>query len=605
MSKADLHIHSKYSEHLSEEFLRKMGAAESYTEPEFIYRTAKERGMTYVTITDHNKIDGVLALQAKYPAEVFTGVEATTYFPEDGYRVHALIYGLTAADFEEVQRARKSIYDLRDLIKERGLAHSIAHATYSGNDKLSIEKLEKLILLFDVFEGINGGSSKICNRTWIEILSGLTPGKIDELYRRHRIEPFSSDPWIKGITGGSDDHSGLYLGRTYTVADTRNAGEFLESLKAKKTAAEGRHSDFQSLVFTLYKIGYDFSKSKSRKHSNSSLSRISDLIFENRPLRLRDKLAIRTLKYQNRRKADRAKRMMIDLIDEFRREGNLPIEEKLDRMYDTVADMSDELIRIFLKSLAQDIQKGNLLTVVRNISSAFTSLLLALPFFATFKHMYKGRRLIEDLNAQWGKGRSEKDRKVLWFTDTLNDLSGFSFTSHFQSKMLKIASPLKPGEMNKAIAPFMLDMPLVYEMQLPNTEQFTLRIPSLLKSIRAIYAYDPDEVYISTHGPVGLFGLLIARLLNIKSVGVYHTDFYQAQISEVLRDKSGASMYESYVRWFYSLIDEIRLPDSQQMDTFENLGLDRSKMRIFYGDLDPAIIASQPSSLDTATAKEV
>ena len=81
MKKADLHCHSKFSEHPSEWFLQRLGARESYTDPLDIYAMAKKAGMDYVTITDHNRIEGALKLKEKYPNDTFTGLEATTYFP--------------------------------------------------------------------------------------------------------------------------------------------------------------------------------------------------------------------------------------------------------------------------------------------------------------------------------------------------------------------------------------------------------------------------------------------------------------------------------------------------------------------------------------------
>ncbi len=66
MKKADLHCHTIYSEHPTEWFLQKLGAKESYTDPLFVYKEAKRQGMDYVSITDHNKIDGALRLK-KHP----------------------------------------------------------------------------------------------------------------------------------------------------------------------------------------------------------------------------------------------------------------------------------------------------------------------------------------------------------------------------------------------------------------------------------------------------------------------------------------------------------------------------------------------------------
>jgi hypothetical protein len=37
-AKVDLHVHSKFSHHASEWFLKKLGAFESYAEPEEVYR---------------------------------------------------------------------------------------------------------------------------------------------------------------------------------------------------------------------------------------------------------------------------------------------------------------------------------------------------------------------------------------------------------------------------------------------------------------------------------------------------------------------------------------------------------------------------------------
>jgi hypothetical protein len=206
MARADLHVHSKYSRHASEWFLKKLGANESYSEPDDVYRLAKAAGMRFVTLTDHNRIEGVLRLKEKYPQDVFTGMEATAYFPEDGCKVHVLVYGLDEKDYEEIERRRESVYELRDYLQARDLAHAVAHATYAVNDRLKREHLEKLLLLFDVFEGINGSRGQRSNLGWMEILRGLTPQHIETLVRRHEIEPASKDPWVKGLIAGSDDH---------------------------------------------------------------------------------------------------------------------------------------------------------------------------------------------------------------------------------------------------------------------------------------------------------------------------------------------------------------------------------------------------------------
>ncbi|MGD8411331.1 MAG: hypothetical protein PVF25_14255, partial [Desulfobacterales bacterium] len=75
--RADLHVHSKYSQRPSQWFLQKIGCPESFTEPLDLYRIARNRGMTLVTITDHNRIDG--ALEISHLPGTFLSEEVTSY----------------------------------------------------------------------------------------------------------------------------------------------------------------------------------------------------------------------------------------------------------------------------------------------------------------------------------------------------------------------------------------------------------------------------------------------------------------------------------------------------------------------------------------------
>ena len=100
-SKADLHVHSKHSDRPSEWFLRRIGAPESFVEPAEIYRRARQRGMDFVTISDHNCIRGALEI-ADLPG-TFISNEVTTYFPEDGCKIHVLVFGIDEEQFRAIQ----------------------------------------------------------------------------------------------------------------------------------------------------------------------------------------------------------------------------------------------------------------------------------------------------------------------------------------------------------------------------------------------------------------------------------------------------------------------------------------------------------------------
>ncbi len=62
MSRCDLHLHSKFSDRSEDWIFRRFDFPDSYTDPHELYARAKEAGMDFVTITDHDTIEGCLAL---------------------------------------------------------------------------------------------------------------------------------------------------------------------------------------------------------------------------------------------------------------------------------------------------------------------------------------------------------------------------------------------------------------------------------------------------------------------------------------------------------------------------------------------------------------
>ncbi len=559
MMKADAHVHSKFSDHPSEWFLQRIGTAESYTEPDFIYQTAVSRGMDFVTITDHNNIRGALYLKEKHPERVFIGVEATAYFPEDGCKIHILIYGITEKEFADIEKKRENIYELRKYIKEKELAYSIAHATYSVNNRITTEHLEKLILLFDVFEGMNGARDKIHNKGWMKILKELTPHDIEKLHLKHGIEPISDTPWIKGFTGGSDDHAGLFIGKTYSVGYARTPEEFVDSIRDKKSIAEGRHNNFQSLAFAIYKIAFDFSMRYTSKYTsksapkNSFISQITRFVFEESRLTFFDKIKINRIKSQ---KEGKIKKMLVELVEEIQTQQDDNVEKKLELVYDKVSAIADEFLRILTSSLEKNLKEGNIVSLIKNISLSLPGIFLSVPFMTTFQHMHSNKHLIHDLNVSLEKKRRHESKRIFWFTDTLNDLNGVSITlkkigwlCHQTGRDLRIVTSLLPEEISKDIPPEVINLPASYSFKLPYYEKISLKIPLVLTALKELYEFDPDEIIISTPGPIGLMGLLISKLLKTKCSGVYHTDFTN-EVMEITKEESIAVM----IRDLYQMV---------------------------------------------------
>jgi glycosyltransferase involved in cell wall biosynthesis len=599
MIRVDLHAHSKYSEHPSEWFLQRLGAQESYVEPEFIYKTAKSRGMDLVTITDHNMIEGSIILQGMHPEDAFTGVESTVYFPEDECKVHILVYGLSESQFNDIQKIRTDIYEMRDFLRQENLAHAVAHATYSVNGKISIEHLEKLILLFDVFEGLNGGREDIHNTIWFKTLSSLTPDHIARLYERYRIEPFSDTPWIKGFTGGSDDHAGLFNGQSYTTAaiETANIKDFLKCIKNKEGRPAGRHNDYQSLVFMVYKVAYDFSKQKNAgKISGTIISELFNLIFEKQKPGFKDKLKIKRLKSMAKRDShSQIYLLLYDLVDKLRPDKKLTIDEKLTIVHSKIAEITDEFLYSFFSSLTKDLESGDVINVVKNISAVLPGIFLSVPFFSSLSHMHDNRHLLQELSSRFGIGSSKRSKSILWFTDILVDLNGVSTTlqelgwiAHNKNLDLNIVTSLRDGEINDSLPPNIVNLPHIYCIKIPDYESYELKIPSVLKSLEIIYELKPDEIYISTPGPIGLLALLAAKLLKVKCTGIYHTDF-SMEVSKIIEDESVSRILGNAIKWFYEKMDEMGVFTEEYIKILADRGFDTSKMRIFNKGIDSAL----------------
>ena len=604
MAMIDLHLHSKYSGHPSDWFLKRFGTNESYTELDFIYKTAKENGMDFIALTDHNTIEGALKLHAMYLDEIIVGCEFTTYFPEDGCKVHLLTYGINEDQFIVLNKLRENIYEIRDYIKENNIAYSLAHATYSVNGKLKLEHLEKLILLFDVFEGINGSRNKIGNNTWMNVLKSLTPEIIDELYDKYKIKPFSEDPWVKGFTGGSDDHAGLFIGKTYTEVDAESTEDILCRLREKKTNAAGRHNDYKSFAFTLYKIIYDFSKSESSNISKTFFNQLTEMVFEKKEFTFINWLKAQQMK-KKRKDKENFKNHLYELIDMLKRNPEINIDEKFNYIFNKISDIFDDFFKILLKNTDKSIKKGDLYNIFKDISSSLPSIFISIPFFSTIFHMYSLRPLLDELKKKYLPSNNRDKKKILWFTDTITDLNGVSVTIRnigwlcSESKRdLKIVSAVPDEEIGQNdLPPNFINIPYFYDFKVPNYETLSLKIPSILKAVEMLYEYEPDEVYISTPGTIGFLGLFFAKLTSAKTVGVYHTDFTE-QARKIVGEESILGFIETGTRWFFSCMDKIAVPTNEYINLLEGRGFDRNKMTVFRRGIDKDFINAKSDFID-------
>lgn len=161
-----------------------------------------------------------------------------------------------------------------------------------------------------------------------------------------------------------------------------------------------------------------------------------------------------------------------------------------------------------------------------------------------------------------------------------------------------IACTLPEKSYSEELPPNILNLPFIYDFTMPYYDKYNLKVPSVLKALEIIDRYQPDMIFISTPGPIGLLGLLAAKYLNVKCTGIYHTDF-TLQANEIVKDESINQLIEQLTRWFYSAMDEVLVPTNEYITLLEQRGIERHKMRLFKRGIDTKLFAPNPNSRET------
>ncbi len=207
-SRVDMHCHSTASQLSRLGVQRSLGLPECATPPEEVYELAKRRGMDFVTITDHDTIDGCLELGDR--SDCFVSEELTARFAGEPQAVHVLCYGITPGDHEWLQAHAGDVEACAAYLHENEIACALAHPFYNVDAPLTRRHRRRLAELFPIWEVRNGSRAAELNMPAV-------------LY----VETHAGT----GI-GGSDDHAGVDIGRTYTEAPAASTPEeFLRNLR--------------------------------------------------------------------------------------------------------------------------------------------------------------------------------------------------------------------------------------------------------------------------------------------------------------------------------------------------------------------------------------
>jgi hypothetical protein len=579
----------------SQWFLQKIGCPESYTEPLHLYHIARRRGMTLVTITDHNKIDG--ALEIAHLPGAFISEEVTSYFPEDGCKIHVLAYHINEARHADIQKLRANIYDLVSYLQQAAIPCALAHPFYAVNDRLTPDHFEKLLLLFRVFE-LNGDSDPDSNRCLEDVLTRLTPGDMERLADKHRLAPLWPQPWTKHFIGGSDDHSSLSIARNYTrVPGAASVAAFLGGIDAGRAEIVQRPSSPQTLAHNLYSIAYQFYRHKldlgpqvpqdfllryvdrslrcTGEEENGLLSRLHFLWQYRRLRKIKSSIPGPLV--------DLLKKESTQLIEEepdlfeLPREGDRISQRLEERWFHFINQMSSRILLGFANHLIDHFSGANLFSIFHTIGSAGGFCTLLAPYFVGFAHHSAQRRFSRLVRAHLCQtAGDELNASCAIFADSIAEGRG---AACFSSS----APPLGQGGILTCEA---TESPGVHIFTPIGSYEFgdlpghRLAYPPVLEMLDHCFKNDIRRLHLASAGPAGLAGLLIARFLKLPVEATYSDSI--SRLARVLtRDGFIEDLTWKYLAWFYNQVQTVFVPSREVRQELEDKGVAPDKLRIF------------------------
>jgi glycosyltransferase involved in cell wall biosynthesis len=153
------------------------------------------------------------------------------------------------------------------------------------------------------------------------------------------------------------------------------------------------------------------------------------------------------------------------------------------------------------------------------------------------------------------RGPHPRPLRAALFTDTLADINGVArFVRNLADESLAQGKDLTIFTSTRLPFPArsnIINLPPRYARPMPRYEHLQLAIPPFARTLSLARNLRPDIIHVSTPGPVGLAGLIAARILRVPLVGVYHTDF-PAYIEHLFNDDSLAFFARLAMRAFYA-----------------------------------------------------
>ncbi len=564
-TRVDMHCHSTASQESRLGVQRAVGLPECATPPQEVYELAKRRGMDFVTITDHDTIAGVLEIADR--PDVFVSVELTAHFRGEPQAVHVLCYGIAPEDHEWLQAHRGDVELCAAYMHEREIACALAHPYYTVAAPLSARHRRRLAELFGVWEIRNGARARELNRpaaTYVATRDGI------------------------GI-GGSDDHAGVDIGRTYTEAPAASTPEeFLAHMRAGDVIARGAQGSAAkwahaaiALAARSLEQGPNAEVSTGRPDPQRVMTMLHRLLREG-DLRESSTTAGGAVSPQDARCLLRAWLAAVEL-DHLDAAGLIALmqEESFSHsgLYRRACRLHERKLRTAV-DVAVSAATGEA-DVMSAAEGLFEACIAAIPYAPATAFLageqaklaaipYSGPQRIGAGPAAGAHRREDGEiPRVAILADGIGSTHGVTRTIE------EIRQRGVPGfEIEVVGTDPEVDRRLsaVAEIDVPFYPGLRIGVPSLPGAVQTLADGCFDAIHVCSPGPAGVAGALVARALGLPLVGSYHTEL-TAYAGLRSGERRVADAMAMAVAAFYGACDVVLSPSAAADGALASIGM--------------------------------
>ena len=562
--RVDLHCHSSASQESRLGVQRALGLPECATPPEEVYDLAKRRGMDFVTVTDHDTISGVLEIADR--ADVFVSEELTARFRGEPQAVHVLCWGIDPDDHEWLQRNSGDVEACAEYLHGNSIACALAHPFYAVAAPLEARHRRRLAQLFPVWETRNGSRAPELNlpaAVYIETHGGA------------------------GV-GGSDDHSGVDVGRTWTETPSASTPEeLLRHLRRGHATARGDQGSaakwaHAAMALAVRVLGPQPCTPPAPRAVFSMVecvlsqgdARGGPLAADLRPADARALLHAWLDSLDLRMSASELLAWMQDdgfshagLFRQARRRHERRLREAVEAVVEAARGTGTGATPAAGAETAPRADQPALADRIAPLATGvFSACVPAIPYAAS----------VAFLGREKGKlvGRDGEPRRVALVADGLGGMHG---VTHTLDQIRERGVPGFEVEVIGTDPNVDRRLPAVAEVEIPFYAGLRVGVPSLPATVEALAEGRYDLVHLCSPGPAGVAASLIARTMGLPLVGSHHTELgaYAGLRSGDRRLRAGM---DATLAAFYGMCSVVLSPSDPADESLRALGVPSSRI---------------------------